>query len=335
MDKKEDNPVRANFRTGVFMRDNYTCVVPGCGKRAVDAHHIMERALWKDPSEWGGYFKENGASLCETHHRDAEHGFLTPTALRMYTGIHHVYLPKGFDSALDYDKWGRELKLPSRWSIKYPHTSYLTISPGFDPEDVREGKTVNPGAFFGMPTVITQKMDGSNIFFDSEKVAARNGQDAIHRSFDMAKARHAEIRDRIPDRIQVFCEWLYAKHSIHYTGNLALDDYCQVFAVYDRAIHEFLSWRSVEMWANALDMPTVPVISVGKRFVGQTDFNRDVYKDGWLTIEEGQEGVVVRNAHSFHHSTFWQNVGKFVRPNHVSTSTHWMREKMTRNEVRS
>jgi hypothetical protein len=336
MDKKEDNPVRVNFRNEVFKRDKSTCVVPGCDKAAVDAHHIIERALWKDPSELGGYFKENGASLCTMHHIDAEQGFLTPTALRMYTGVHKEYLPKSFVPGLDYDKWGRELKSSSRWSIKYPHTSYLTISLGFDPEDVREGKTVNAGSFFTMPTVITRKMDGSNIFFDSEKVAARNGHDATHASFDMAKALHAKIRDRIPEHIQIFCEWLYAKHSIHYTGNLTLDDYCQVFAVYDRNTHEFFSWRAVELFANGvLGMPTVPVMSSGTRFVGQTDFNHCIYKLGKLAISEGHEGIVVRNAHSFHYSNFWQNVGKFVRPNHVSTNTHWMNEKIIRNEVKS
>jgi len=301
---------------------------------AVDAHHIVERALWKDPSELGGYFKENGTSLCADHHIDAERGFLTPTALRMYAGIQKEYLPKGFVPGLDYDKWGRELKSPSRWSIKYPHTPYLTISPGFDLDDVRERTTLNPSAFFGMPTVITQKMDGSNIFFDSERIAARNGHNAIHASFDMAKAMHSEIRELIPDHIQIFCEWLYAKHSIHYTGELALDDYCHVFAIYNRNTHEFLSWRDVEIASRVLSMPTVPVMSMGKRFITQKDFDKEIYRLGWLAINGGHEGVVVRNAHSFHHITFWQNIGKFVRPNHVSTSKHWTNERITRNEVK-
>jgi hypothetical protein len=335
MDKKEDNPVRSQFRKEVFARDGSKCVVPGCGKRAVDAHHIMERALWKEPSELGGYFVENGASLCEMHHMDAERGFLTPTALRYYAGIHNTYrVPKQFNPGEDYDKWGRKLEIPARWSIKYPHTPYLTNSPGVDPADAREGKMIPPEAFIGMPTVITVKMDGSNVFFDSEKVAARNGHDAIHPSFDMAKARHAEIRDRIPDDFQIFCEWLYAKHSIHYVGRQALDDYCQVFAVYDRKTHEFLSWRGVETFAAVLGMPTVPVLSVGNRFINQKDFNSEIYHYGGVAIEDGHEGIVVRNEFSFHHSTVGQNIGKFVRPNHVSTNKHWMTERITRNEVR-
>lgn len=336
MDKKAENAIRAKFREEVFARDGSMCVVPGCKRHAADAHHIIERALWKDPSELGGYMKDNGASLCELHHMDAEQGFLSPTALRRYIRLANLFtiLPKGFDPNKDYDKWGRELELPARWSIKYPHTSYLTISPGFDPEDVREGKTVTAGAFIAMPTVITTKMDGSNIFFDHEKVAARNGYDATHRSFDMAKALHAEIKDNIPDDIQVFCEWLYAKHSIHYNGDNALEGFCQVFSVYDRTYHEFLPWDSVKKCANLLSLPTVPVMSEGMRFVGQNDFNATMFKFGKIAISNGHEGIVVRNAHSFHFSTFWKNVGKFVRPNHVSTSKHWMQEKITRNEVK-
>ena len=335
MDKKEDNQVRANFRNEVFKRDKSTCIVPGCDKLAADAHHIIERALWKDLSEWGGYFKENGASLCAAHHIDAEHGFLTPTALRTYAGIHREYLPKRLVPGFDYDKWGRELKSPSRWSIKYPHTPYLTISPGFDLDDVREMTVLNSSAFLGMPIVITRKMDGSNIFFDSEKIAARNGHDATHASFDMAKSLHAVIREFIPEHIQIFCEWLYAKHSIHYTGDLVLNNYCHVFAVYNRNTHEFLSWHDVKKFAIILGIPTVPVVSTEKRFDNRKEFDKEVYTLGWYAIKSGHEGVVVRNAHSFHHSTFWQNVGKFVRPNHVSTSKHWMNEKITRNEVRS
>jgi hypothetical protein len=332
--KKEDNTVRSAFRDAVFTRDKYTCIVPGCGRPAVDAHHIIERALWTDPAEQGGYFKENGASLCAIHHIDAEKGYLTPTALRHYAGISKVYLPKGFDPALDYTKWGAVLKSPSRQSIKYPHTSYLTISPGFDPDDVRDGKTIDATAFIGMNVIVTTKMDGSNVFFDTGKVAARNGQDATHISFDMAKAVHARIRDKIPAEYQVFCEWLYAKHSIHYTGTTALDNYCQVITVYNRQTHEFMSWDSTVKVAERLGLPTVPVLCSGIRVTDQTGFNRLMFQFGTAAIKSGHEGIVVRNIESFHHSTFGTNVGKFVRENHVSTSKHWMAEKVVRNEVK-
>ena len=38
----------------------------------VDAHHIMDRRLWKD----GGYYLSNGAALCSKHHLDDDDGSL-------------------------------------------------------------------------------------------------------------------------------------------------------------------------------------------------------------------------------------------------------------------
>lgn len=49
---------REDFKKIVFERDKHKCVV--CGQPAVDAHHIIDRALWTD----GGYYLDNGVSLC-------------------------------------------------------------------------------------------------------------------------------------------------------------------------------------------------------------------------------------------------------------------------------
>lgn len=53
---------RDAFRESVFARDKRTCVFCECP--AVDAHHIIKRRLWPD----GGYYLDNGASVCEAHH---------------------------------------------------------------------------------------------------------------------------------------------------------------------------------------------------------------------------------------------------------------------------
>lgn len=58
--------IRSNFRSAVFARDGYRCVI--CGKKAdkgnpeavLDAHHIVPREEMPN----GGYVKENGISLC-------------------------------------------------------------------------------------------------------------------------------------------------------------------------------------------------------------------------------------------------------------------------------
>lgn len=59
--------IRQNFRDTVFKRDGYICRF--CNETAdLDAHHITDRTLMPH----GGYVKENGISLCPSHHMDAE-----------------------------------------------------------------------------------------------------------------------------------------------------------------------------------------------------------------------------------------------------------------------
>lgn len=63
---------REEFKKQVFARTNGKCCVPNCDCDAVDAHHIMDRRLWKD----GGYYLSNGAALCSKHHLDDDDGSL-------------------------------------------------------------------------------------------------------------------------------------------------------------------------------------------------------------------------------------------------------------------
>jgi hypothetical protein len=95
--------VREQFKKAVFKRDKNRCVI--CEKKAVDAHHIIDRSLWPD----GGYHLDNGASLCDDHHHDSENGIITCDQLRRMAGITRVLLPPGFDATKTYDKWGKEV----------------------------------------------------------------------------------------------------------------------------------------------------------------------------------------------------------------------------------
>jgi 5-methylcytosine-specific restriction endonuclease McrA len=79
---------RNEFREAVFKRDGYCCVV--CKKPAKDAHHIIERRLWDD----GGYYLDNGVSLCEEHHLKAEMTILTCEELRDLAGIQKAIVPE-------------------------------------------------------------------------------------------------------------------------------------------------------------------------------------------------------------------------------------------------
>ncbi len=95
---------RPDFRNRTFERDQFKCVV--CGNPALDAHHIIERRLFKASPEKGGYFLDNGASLCEIHHIEAEQTVISCQSIRELSGIKTIVLPEHFYADLDYDKWG-------------------------------------------------------------------------------------------------------------------------------------------------------------------------------------------------------------------------------------
>jgi len=74
---KRKKAIRENFRRSVFERDSWMCRVCGffllpkfqvVDTTALDAHHITDRTLVVN----GGYVKENGITLCEPCHFQAE-----------------------------------------------------------------------------------------------------------------------------------------------------------------------------------------------------------------------------------------------------------------------
>ena len=91
---------REDFRKEVFKRDKGKCIV--CGQPATAPHHIMDRSLWTD----GGYYLDNGASLCDKDHLKAESCEISCETLRDLVQIEVAMLPDGFDLFRRYDKWG-------------------------------------------------------------------------------------------------------------------------------------------------------------------------------------------------------------------------------------
>lgn len=325
---------RDDFRNRVFERDNHTCIIPDSGKHAVDAHHIIERRLWQDATEFGGYFISNGASLCEEHHITAEKNFFPPQYLWEILNINQPIKPKSLKSDIDYNKRGIPFKMPNRCRIKYPTTPYLPFSPQWrNPETSKEDEAFldNVDCFLGAPLIITTKMDGSNVQMTRRHVAARNGVVANHKSFDYLKYLHAQkYSHMIPEDLQVFGEWLYAKHSIHYTGNLSLRNYLQIFGIYNQKTRLWGSWIDVQKMAWILDVPTVPVLKT-VRYEKEWQLVQDVMNIAQDVIKQGHEGIVIRINFPFHYGQFNDHVAKYVRENHVQTDKHWSAQSIIKN----
>lgn len=110
-------------------------------------------------------------------------------------------------------------------------------------------------------------------------------------------------------------------HSIEYTN---LTSYFYIFGVRDNEI--WIPWEQVEEYSYLLDIPTVPVLFKG--VVNTAKELQQIVEDLVSKPSElgGQrEGIVVRTAGMFHNDDFADNVMKWVRKGHVTTTNHWTR----------
>jgi len=210
---------RDEFRQGIFARDGHKCVI--CGGPAVDAHHVMERRLFAAEQEFGGYFLDNGASVCQRHHLEAERTTLSTEEIREVAGIDEAVLPLHLDPDQLYDKWGNPilpngqrlkgelffdesvqkvlgeggvLPLFTHW-VKYPRTFHLPWSAG-----IHEGDRVHETTdqWEGRKIVVTKKMDGENTTMYCDHIHARSVESGHHPSRSWVKQFHASIAHDIP-----------------------------------------------------------------------------------------------------------------------------------------
>lgn len=209
--------------------------------------------------------------------------------------------------------------------VKYPRTKHLFWSPGATSDD-KILKDVS--CFDGKTMIITEKMDGENSTLYNDYYHARSLDGRDHPSRSWIKQFHASIKNDIPEGWRICGENLYAKHSVGY-DNLKSYFYC--FSIWDDTNY-CLSWDDTVEFCGMLGIEHVPVLiepfvwgdsspNMIQEFMPHI-FNRNV-----------SEGYVVRNADKFLYKDFGENVAKWVRPNHVQTSKHWMHSEIIPNKL--
>lgn len=333
---------RDEFRKLVFERDGDTCVL--CGADAQDAHHIMERRLWND----GGYYMENGASVCGPCHLKCESTEVSCDQVRAAAGIKVVAMPPHLyaDAETPYDKWGNPI-LPNGQrmrgelfedesvqkvlapfmslftdKVKYPRTHHLPWSPGVTKDDRIMS---NLASFDRKRVVVTVKMDGENTTiypgYGQDRLHARSIDYAPHPSRNYVRALQGRLGSDIPEGWRVCGENLYAAHSIQYRN---LSDHFQVFSIWNGMT--CLSWDETVEWSHLLGLKTVPVVYDGV-------WNEKVIRSLHEPVRNGDdvEGYVVRRADSFSYGNFRQMVGKYVRSGHVGNHGHWSKRGVVVN----
>lgn len=327
---------RDDFRERVFTRDKLKCVF--CDKPAVDAHHILERRLWPD----GGYYLENGASVCAEHHLACEQTLISVEDVRHACGITKIIVPPHLYDDHIYDKWGNPVLEDGRRGkgelfydesvqkvlseggvldiftsyVKYPRTMHFPWSPGMHSDD---RMSHDLSKFLGEEVIITEKMDGENTTMYTDHIHARSIDSKGGRDRAWVKQLWSTIAYDIPKDWRICGENLWAEHSISYTG---LKSYFYVFSIWNN-MNECLSWEETLDYCDLLGLRNVPVLWVGKLSENYDEAKKQIRQVEKNLDWNKNEGYVMRPARSFHYREFKDCVRKFVRAGHVQTSKHW------------
>lgn len=330
---------RETFREAVFARDNHRCVF--CGISAedtpegkLDAHHLIERRLWSD----GGYYLDNGATVCELHHLLCEKTFYSVEDVREAAGIKKVIVPDQFYPEQLIDKWGNYILEDGRRTkgelfndpsvqkvlfaggaldlftpyVKYGRTFHLPHSPGIHSDDKALTDYSN---FEGADVVITLKMDGENTTCYSDghiharSIDSRGGEDRAW----VKKFLSENVCYNLPDGWRLCGENVWAEHSIKYNN---LDSFFLGFSIWNER-NECLSWPETLLWFDLLGVTPVQTLAYGQ-------FSMEMLK--WVESvinPEKDEGYVIRVNDSFSYGEFKRCVAKYVRAGHVQTTKHW------------
>jgi hypothetical protein len=213
-------------------------------------------------------------------------------------------------------------------NTKYPRTYHLPFSPGTSSDDRKLTQEQFEEWFLNTLLVVSEKMDGEGVMFSNSDVYSRS---------HAAPTRHPwsrnlwdkdgllwKVKDKIGEDEYVYGENLYGEHSIHYDH---LTSYFYMFAARDN--DNWYSWRDVELMAEILNVPTVPVLFEGT--INTEKELRELIDDIMSkpsTFGTKKEGVVIRHVEAFPvevdgESIFHKNVCKWVRPHHVQTDSHW------------
>ncbi len=208
--------------------------------------------------------------------------------------------------------------------IKYPRTYHLPFSEGAASDD----KIMTPAQYQNLSQcnkfIVTEKMDGGNVTMTNKHFFARSLSSGTHLWDTPAKRLHAEIAHEIPAGWRISGESLFAQRSVGYDN---LKSFFLVFGIWD-GDNNLLSWDETTMWAELLNLHMVPVLYRGNDFKEALN----MWKNNFYS--ETSEGFVIRNSEGFAYDDFRINCGKYVRANHVRTSSGWRnRDDFSKNTL--
>lgn len=194
--------------------------------------------------------------------------------------------------------------------MKYRHTPYLSISPS---KSIDSYNTIPFQYFLGKNVVITEKMDGENTTITKNKIHARSPDGTSKEWQSYVRQKASLFQYYLEDEESIIGENMFAVHSLEYSN---LEDYFLAFAYKKNGV--FKSFDALEIICKKYDIKTVPVLYKGVFTLSVLEWIRHKKID-----TTKQEGFVIRVNQDFNEETYYKNIAKWVRPNHVQTDEHW------------
>jgi hypothetical protein len=230
--------------------------------------------------------------------------------------------------------------------IKYPRTPHLFGSRGTD-DDKHLGEAESLRFLADRSLIVEEKLDGTNVGIhftpDGKLVLQCRGHlitEGMHPQYDLFKqwaaVKRSVLEEIVEDRLILFGEWVYARHSVHYRR---LPHYFFEFDICDKPSGDFLSLDRRLTLLEGTGLHTVPVLHVGAldrerlaALIGPSRFDGAFENPLTKRTDNVMEGLYLR--------TEAQRVvtgrAKFVRPEFVEKvkqSEHWQHQAMTANRL--
>ena len=212
-----------------------------------------------------------------------------------------------------------------------PHLVWLGGTP------VRGDKLLTPDAateFVQRFVQVEEKVDGANlgISFDAQaELLAQSRGIFLQREtkgqfaplWRWLNGREDRLFDFLSDRLVLFGEWCYARHSIHYTR---LPDWFLAFDVFDKLTGHFFSTIRRDAICEALEIEVVPTVTSGVFTLDQVPLliGPSVLYDGIM------EGIYLRADHGD-----WLELrAKVVRAEFTQRiDEHWSKQLLVPNRL--
>jgi hypothetical protein len=227
---------------------------------------------------------------------------------------------------------------------KYPRTPHLFGSRGTD-DDKHLGQRESLDFLADASLIIEEKLDGTNVgihFTSAGRMVLQCRGHVItkgmHAQYDLFKqwtmGKRPVLEAMLEDRLLLFGEWLYARHSVHYRR---LPHYFFEFDIYDKQRQVFLDLASRLEKLEGTGILTVPVVQHGPvtadelpKLIGPSRFDSQFENPLTGRTDNLMEGLYLRTEANGRVS----ERAKFVRPEFiekVKQSEHWQHQAVVPN----